>query len=345
MKIRYFGKTPEGKEVYAYSDDNGRIALTLLNMGGTVQSLVFEGADIVCGFDSAEQYYADGDYHGAIVGRYANRIKDAAFTINGKRYQLTRNDPWNNQLHGGVCGFNHRIWSISHEKTEGGYRFILRYLSADREEGYPGNFDATVTYTVDGSDLSVNYSGVSDRDTFVNMTNHSYFNIDGYDSGSVERHYLQIDGDRVSVFDGARITSGEYLAVAGTPFDFLAPHRIGERIDDSHPLLQITGGYGHNYMINGKTESLCGKELMHVCDYYSGKRRMTIYSDKPGLQIYTANRIGSSGIPFKGGVKQEERHAVCLEPQFEPNSCNRGEHLLRAGEKYDYTTLYRLSKI
>jgi aldose 1-epimerase len=343
---RAFGAAPLG-DVFAYTIKNEILEVTILNLGCIIQKFVFDGGDIVAGFDSAEDYATDPDYHGAVVGRYANRIQDAELVINGETFKLGRNEKkWNNHNHGGFVSFSRRIWTVDkYSETE----VSLTYFSPDGEEGYPGNVNARVTYSLSGDCLRVDYEALSDKDTYLNLTNHSYFNIDGLASGDILKHKLMVNADSVSVFNESRIADGTSINVEGTPFDFRTPKEIGRDVNADFPLLNITPGYGQNFELNGTkagsfAESFNGLSLPLACEYSSDKRSLSIYTDRPGLQVYTGG--GLKGVtPFKGGIKQFPFAATALEPQYEPNACHFGRYLVRAREKYGFSTIYKLRRV
>ncbi len=332
-----------GEDVYRYTLDNGKIKLCILNWGCVIQKLIYDGVDVECGFDSFEQYAECKDYYGATVGRYANRIANGALMLEGKQYSLTVNDFDTNCNHGGVEAFNRRIWNA--RETADGMGIEFSRLSPDGECGFPGNLQVKVTFTLDGERLLVRYEAESDAVTAVNMTNHSYFNINGFDSGVILDHTLKVNADRVSEFDEVRRVTGVRIDVKGTGFDLRDGPKIGERIEYDHPLMNLTGGYGHNYILSDDAPrcEMYGRELFEHCVYSCEQRSMTIYSDKPCLQVYTANLIGGHAN-FKGNTPVIRRSAVALEPQFEPDSCNAGKYLLHPGEKYDYLTVYQFAK-
>ena len=330
----------DGTEIYAFTMESSSVKVTILNYGGRIQSFLTHGRDIVCGFDKLEDYVNDDSYQGAIIGRYANRITDARFTIDGVEYKLSEKDGFTKHNHGGVSGFDRKVWNPEMTKIGGKDALVLTYTSVDGEEGYPGTLKAKVTYMLAENRLSVHYEAVSDKDTYVNMTNHSYFNLKGYEKGTIEDHTAIIYSDRLTAVDIDRNPLGYTLPVEGTPFDFRTPKLVGKDINAQNDLMGKVGGYGHNFWINGnKKDSFMGRELAVHAEISCEGLTLSVSSDKPCLQFYTSN-ILCGPIPFKGGVPQHKRQAICLEPQYEPDSPSYERTILRAGEKYDYLTVY-----
>lgn len=342
MKKETFGKMPDGTPVYAYTLESSRIKATVLNLGGILQSLVVDGKDIVCGYGSVQDILTGSGYHGALIGRYANRIANGRFTLNGKDYVLAKNEKGITHLHGGDVGFNRRIWSVAEMVAPDREQLVLSLFSPDGEEGYPGNLDVCVTYTVCGGNLSLHYTAESDADTVLNMTNHAYFNLNGYDSGTVLQHRLRIPADFMTAVDETLIPV-ENRPVAGSPFDFNTLKPVGQDIDANDPQIKIGGGYDHNFVLRQDTPlEYNGKTLYEAAELAGDTLSMHVYTDCPGIQLYTANGMNDE-ISFKGDVKQVPRTALCLETQYPPDSPNRGGALLKKGERYDKTTLFRFA--
>lgn len=323
-----------GKDVFAYTMTNKNGAsMTVLTYGGIMSSLVLPDrngklGDIVCGFDSVAGYVAEKrGYFGAIIGRYGNRISDGGFTLNGTRYDIARNEDGKCHLHGGNVGFNRKIWDADAVTGDGCDRLILTLFSPDGEEGYPGNLYVTVTYTFDDDNsLTIRYEADSDRDTVLNLTSHTYYNLNGYDGCSVLEQELMINADTYDDVNELLLPYKEPVSVEGTPFDFRTLRTIGQT-------------YDHNFVINGKAGELrLGAE---VYDPKSG-RFMTVYTDTPAVQLYTAGGMNGN-TPFKGGVTEKPHHALCLETQYSPDTPNRPympQCVLKAGERYDSTTKF-----
>lgn len=343
-----FGNMPCGCEVYAYTLTNKSGAnVRILNLGGILQQINMPDrdgklGDVICGFDTVDGYLNGGGYQGALIGRYGNRIANGRFTLNGVTYQLAQNSGISNHLHGGNVGFNRKIWDAVPFEKSGECGLILTMTSPDGDENYPGKLDVTVTYTLtDNNELSIHYEAVSDKDTIVNMTNHSYFNLGGFASGDVLDDTLWVDSDSITEIDENLIPTGKAYPVAGTPFDFNTPTKIGARIGSDDIQVRLGGGYDHNF--NLKTNGTAAKVAELYCEKTG--RVMDVITDQPGVQIYSANMM-TGEVPFKGGVKQEPRHAICLETQHAPDSPNHPDFpttTLKAGQKYDTTTTYAFS--
>lgn len=341
----FFGKKPDGSEVYAYTLTNkSGASARILTMGGIIANLYMPDrdgklADVIFGFDSVDDYLNGGGYQGALIGRYGNRIGSGRFTLNGVTYQLALNDNGKNHLHGGNVGFNQKLWDAVPFETSDSCGLILTLTSPDGEENYPGKLDVKVTYTLtDKNELKIHYEAESDADTIVNLTNHSYFNLGGYSSGNILDHTLWVDADSITEINGDLIATGKAYPVDGTPFDFRKPEKIGARIESDDPQVKFGGGYDHNFNLNKGSAFAKAAELY---DEKSG-RVMSVYTDQPGVQIYTSNMMNGD-VKFKGGLAQIPRSAICLETQHAPDSPNHPEFpttTLRAGEKYDTTTVY-----
>lgn len=342
----FFGKKPCGADVYMYTVTNKSGAIAqILTMGGILRSLYMPDrecnmADIVCGFDSVEDYLADTGYHGSTVNRYGNRIANARFTLNGVTYQLAVNDRDSNHLHGGLVGFNVKMWDAEALEAPGEQGVVLTLVSHDGEENYPGTVNVKVTYTLtDENELKIHYEATSDKDTILNMTNHSYFNLGGFDSGKVTDQLLTINADKFTEVTDILIPTGNTPKVDGTPFDFRVAKPIGKDIDANDAQIEIGGGYDHNFIFTEFDGTL--KKQAEMYDEKSG-RVMSVITDQPCIQLYSGNGMDDK-VPMKGGFKASSRGAVCLETQHAPDSPNHDEWLttkLCAGEKYDTTTIY-----
>ena len=337
-----WGKTPEGDSVELYTLSNAKGAeARITTYGGIVVSLKVpdrSGAmgDVVAGFESLEGYLKPPPYFGAIVGRYGNRIGGARFSLNGMEYMLAKNDGANH-LHGGIRGFDKRLWTakpLSLQSLE------LAYLSKDGEEGYPGNLSATVTYTLtDANELKIEYSATTDKETVVNLTNHSYFNLAG--DGDILGHQVMISADRFTPVDKGLIPTGELKSVAGTPFDFRVAKAIGERIEQKDEQLIFGRGYDHNWVLNRTGAGL--ESAAKVTDPKSG-RVLEVLTTEPGLQFYTGNFLDGS-LQGKGRA-YTRRSAFCLETQHFPDSPNKPgfpSTVLKPGGAYKTTTVFRFS--
>jgi aldose 1-epimerase len=342
------GKLPDGSAVEIYTLKSEKIEVQVMNYGGYVLSIKVpdrtgNAADVVLGFDDPAGYYAanhakGNPFFGPIVGRYANRIAHAKFSLDGKEYTLTKNDG-DNTLHGGPNGFHNQLWT-AHIIPDG---VELKYLSKDGEEGYPGNLSVTVKYTLKGNELNIDYSATTDKDTVLNLTNHSYFNLAGQGNGTILGDELKLNASRFTPVDSGLIPTGELKPVAGTPFDFTKPHTVGERINANDEQLRLGhNGYDHNFVIDGGGKEL--KEAAEVYDPASG-RVLTVLTTQPGVQFYTANFLDGS-IKGKGGIAYPRNAALCLETQHFPDSPNQPDFpttVLKPGSEFHSTTIYRFS--
>lgn len=331
----------DGKKVFSYTltNKNG-VQVKITNYGGTVTSWIApdrngKRSSIVLGFNNLQGYLAHPPYFGALVGRYGNRIANGKFTLNGKTYTLATNNG-KNALHGGIKGFDKVVWDATPAMDDSA-ALTLKYVSKDGEEGYPGNLNVTVKYTLtDADELQLEYTAQTDKATPVNLTNHSYFNLTGDVDNAILNHTLQIDADRYTPVDTTLIPTGKLEPVAGTPFDFRQPHKIGERID------QVPGGYDHNFVLNGGGGSV--RRVATVTDSSSG-RKLEVYTDQPGLQFYTGNFLDGS-IKTSDGKPINKHAAICLETQHFPDSPNQPAFpstILQPGATYHTITKYKVS--
>lgn len=341
MEKKLFGTTPDGQVVEAYTLRAGNLSATVLTLGGILQTLCVDGCDIVAGYDTVEGYLNSDGYMGALIGRYANRIRGGTFTMNNRVFTLNANEKGINHLHGGNVGFDKRIWTAVPAMMQGGEGLVLTLVSPDGEEKYPGTARVRVTYLLSPGCLAIHYEAVADRDTPFNMTNHSYFNLNGYDSGDIYDHTLQLYADRYCEVD-ADLIPVNIAPVDQTPFDFRRPKRLGDDIASAHPQIVRGSGYDHNYYLNQEESMKWEHYTLYRAAYLSAKKHtMRVYTNLPCIQLYTANFMGGP-IPLKGGAPKCNQHAVCLETQFAPDGPNRGESILKAGESWDYTTLFAL---
>lgn len=335
-----FGTMEDGREVTLYTlrNENGT-EVEITNFGGIVTAIRTADAEgnldnVVLGFDSLEKYLGNDPYFGAIIGRYGNRIANGTFTIDGTEYTLATNDG-DHHLHGGVKGFNSVLWD-ARPMDDGSLQ--LTYLSEDGEEGYPGNLDVTVTYSLTNEDeLKIDYKATTDEPTPVNLTNHSYFNLSGHPDSTILDHRLMIHANRYTPVDEGLIPIGQIVPVEGTPFDFTEFHRIGARID------QVEGGYDHNFVLNDTASD----SMVHAATLYSPQsgRQMKVFTTEPGLQFYSGNFLDGS-LQGPDGTSFVKHAALCLETQHFPNSPNEPEFpstILRPGEQYHTVTVYQFS--
>lgn len=300
-----------------------------------------KAVDVSLGYDNVQDYVNCSKFFGVAVGRHANRIGGAEFTLNGKSYKLAANEGKNN-LHGGPGGFSKRIWKPEVMETEQGEALKLTYFSPDGEEGFPGNLQVEIVYAPTGTGgLSMTYTATSDQDTVVNLTNHAYFNLAGHDQGSILDHELEIYADLYTPIDAELLPTGEILKVEGTPMDFRAKTAMGANIDSDHEQIRYGGGFDHNWVVRRTEPGLV--KAARAEDPKTG-RVLEVYTTKPGIQFYSGNFL-DGGIG-KGGVSYAKRSGFCLETQFFPNS-TRHLHfpspVLRAGERYAHSTIYQFS--
>ena len=349
IKRSVFGKMADGQDVHLYTLTNANgVQVAITNFGGRIVSIMAPDrngkmADVVLGFDNLPDYMKYNTYFGALVGRYANRIGGAKFTLDGKVYHLpVNNGP--NSLHGGIKGFDKKVWTATEiPGDEPGLE--LTCLSKDGEEGYPGNLQAKVVYTLTKDNgLKIDYSATTDKDTVINLTNHSYFNLSGEGNGNVLKQVLWINSDEITPVNATQIPTGKIMKVDGTPFDFRKPTPIGARIDEDNPQLKIGKGYDINYILNRKGPGL--ELAARVYDPESG-RELEVYTTEPGVQFYSANFLDGS-IPGKGGTKYGFRSAFCLETQHYPDSPNHPGFPtteLKPGETFHQVTVFKFTTI
>ena len=338
----------DGKTVLIYSLKNKQgMTAEIMTWGATVVSLSTPDRkghfdDVVCGFDHLADYPTKSPYFGATVGRYGNRIAKGQFRLDGKAYHLAVNNGVNS-LHGGLKGFDKRIWSAKILSQGAEPSVALTYKSKDGEEGYPGNLNCRVTYTltVDNA-LKIDYALSTDQATVANLTNHSYFNLAGPDARDNLDHVLTLYADRFTPVDKTLIPTGELRNVEGTPFDFRSATPIGARIENKDEQLIFGSGYDHNWVINGKAGTL--RQAASVYEPLSG-RRMEVWTTEPGVQFYTGNFLDGSLVGKKGKV-YPYRFALCLETQHFPDSPNHPKFpttTLRPGKVYRSTTVYKFA--
>jgi aldose 1-epimerase len=347
--------TVDGKPVKLYTLTNAHgMVVKITNYGGIVTEVhvpdkAGQMGDVVLGFDNLDGYVSGkSPFFGALVGRVANRIAKGKFTLDGKQYSvLVNNGP--NALHGGKKGFDKQVWSA--KEVRGTPALRLTYHSPDGEEGYPGNLDATVTYTLtDDNSLRIQYAATSDKPTPVNLTNHSYFNLAGQGNGTILDHVVMIAADEYTPVDNTLIPTGELKSVKGTPFDFTTPHAIGERIKQTASGPNIADalspvGYDHNFVLRQPRGGPAHPNLaVRVRDPKSG-RVMEMFTTEPGVQFYTGNFLDGK-VVGKGGAKYPQYGGFCLEAQHFPDSVNHPTFpsvILRPGQDYQQTTIYKFS--
>ena len=335
---KYFGKANSG-DVTAYTlSNNSGLTAEILNLGGILRRLIINGTDVVLGRETADGCFIDDAYQGALVGRNSNRIENCEFVIGETKYKLDANDSGrDNNLHGGVDGFSRRIWNA--EAIDGDEpQLILSLFSPDGDQGFPGNAEIQVTYTLTKDSLKIHYEGICDADTVINMTNHSYFNLNGHASGDVLGHKLWMNANHFTPNNDFCVADGTVLSVKDTVFDFTSEKEIGKDIHDPCYQLQNFRGYDHNFAINGrgfrKFAELTGEKTGIT---------MQCFTDQPGVQLYTGNFV-TADIPCKDGAKYTTHSGLCLETQGFPNNLKYSHFpstIVKKGEKYDSVTEFK----
>jgi aldose 1-epimerase len=341
-----FGNTKEGTPVYLFTLRNeGGAEARISNYGGLVVSLKVPDkkgkmGDVTLGYDKLSDYIKDTPYFGALIGRYGNRIARGKFSLNGQQYTLATNN-YPNALHGGVKGFDKVVWEPTIVASAQGPSLKLTYLSKDGEEGYPGNLSVTAVYTLTHDNaLKLEFTATTDKDTVVNLTHHSYFNLAG--KGTVLNHVVMIPADKSTPVDSTLIPTGELQPVDGTPFDFRKPTAIGARIAQDNEQLKFGKGYDHNWVVN---KPLGQYGLMARVSEPTSGRVLEVFSDEPGLQFYSGNFLDGT-LKGKGGWVYQFRNGFCMEPQHYPDSPNQPKFppvVLRPGKTYKNTIIYRFS--
>jgi aldose 1-epimerase len=350
VKKQPYGQMPDGTPVEMYTLTNGGMEAHIITYGGAVTSLTAPDkagkyVDVVLGMEDLAGYLSKPPFFGALIGRYGNRIGGGMFRLDGQVFTLPKNDPADKPactLHGGPEGFDKKVWKAAEVASAEGPSIGLTYISKNGEEGFPGTLTAHVVYTLGKNELKIAYTATTDKDTVVNLTNHSYFNLSGAGVGDILQHQVMIDGDRFTPVDANLIPTGEYKPVAGTPFDFTKPTAIGARIDQDDKQLKLGGGYDHNWVLNKNIGGLT--RAAEVYDPKSG-RVMEVLTTEPGLQFYTGNFLDGK-FHGKGGKAYGKRTAFCMETQHYPDSPNKSNFpttTLKPGQTYKTTTVYRFS--
>jgi aldose 1-epimerase len=354
MTKQAFGSTADGTpvELYTLTNANG-METTITTYGGIVVTLMVPDrngdlGDVVLGYEALERYINKNSYFGAVIGRYGNRIAKGKFTLNDVEYTLAQNDG-ENHLHGGIKGFDKVVWNAKELPSLRGAggdnpRLELTYVSPDGEEGYPGTLSVTVTYTLTQDNaLKIDYLATTDKDTVVNLTNHSYFNLAGAGVGDILGHELMLNANKFTPVDDTLIPTGKLLSVKGTPMDFTQPTAIGARINEDYEQIQFgPGGYDHNWVLNESEESPV--LAARVYEPTTG-RLMEVYTTEPAIQFYSGNFLDRN-ITGKRGKRYNQRYGFCLETQHFPDSPNQPDFpstVLKPGETYTTTTIYKFS--
>lgn len=345
-----FEKSLEGGEVKLYRlFNNNGLEMTVTNFGARVVELYtpdrggnFE--DIVLGYDNLDDYVNHpNSYYGAPIGRYGNRIAGAKFTLQGKEYQLEANNGPNN-LHGWPGGYHNVVWEVL-EATD--QRLAMKYISEDGHGGFPGTLTVYMTYSLtDDDEFKIEYEAETDKPTIVNLTHHSFFNLNGHGEGDVLNHKMQLNADHYTPVNEVLIPLGEIAPVEGTPMDFREPHLVGERIDDDFDQLKKGGGYDHNWVLNRQDSD---KEVIWAGAAWvpENGRKMEVLTDQPGMQVYTGNFMDGKGKSKEGKI-YGKRSAICFETQHFPDSPNQPQFPsveLNPGETYEHICIYKFSVV
>ena len=349
IKKESFGKTTGGEQIDIYTLSNKKgMGVSITNFGATVVTLrvpdwAGKATDIVLGYDTLDGYEKGTSYFGATVGRYGNRIAGGKFSIDGKTYTLPKNNG-ENTLHGGIVGFNKKVWKAREIAAKGGESLEMTYLSADGEEGFPGNLSTKVVFTLpaDRNELKIDYAATTDKDTVLNLTNHSYFNLAGEGNGDILDHVMTLHAKQFTPVDKGLIPTGELKNVAGTPMDFNNATAIGKRINESDEQLVFGKGYDHNWVLT-RAE---GSELSIAAEAYDPKsgRKLEVLTTEPGVQFYSGNFL--DGAKGKGNKPYPQRAAFCLETQHFPDSPNHPNFpstLLKPNAGFHSQTVFRFS--
>lgn len=342
-----FSKLENGEVAQLFRFDNEKITVDITNYGAAILSIKTPDkngkiADVVLGYSDVKDYENQNAYMGVVVGRYANRIAQGKFILNGEECKLATNDG-ENHLHGGVNGFSKRLWDYEIIGDKANPKLKLSLVSEDLDEGYPGKLMVNVIYSLDNNNcLKIEYNAQSDKDTIVNLTNHSYFNLNGHNKGDILRHKLYVNSKKFLRVDEKGIPTGEKVDVYNTPFDFSKKenmYSIGERIDNRNNDIKLANGYDHCFILNDD-----GDQIIHAAtlkEEYTG-RQLNVYTNKPAIQIYTGNFLNKKQ-KGKQNSYYGKRSGVCLETQFYPDSPNQIDFpscILKQGENYKYETIF-----
>lgn len=348
LKEKSFNTTIDGKQVRLYWLQNKDLKMAMTNYGGRIVSLSVPNkngkmTDVSIGRGSIKEYVESAEaYFGATIGRVGNRIAKGKFTLDGKEYSIPTNNN-ENALHGGYKGFQDVVWDAERPND---HTLVLKYKSPDMEEGFPGNLSVKVTYSLtDDNAVKIEYEATTDKPTVVNLTNHAYFNLNGEGSGTILNHSLQLFANKFTPVDAGLIPIGELKEVGGTPFAFISPHTIGERVEADNEQLKFGGGYDHNYVLSGKK----AKGMNHAATVIGDQSGivMNVYTEEPGIQFYCGNFMASENV-LKSGAKDDFRTAFCLETQHFPDAPNQPDFpsiRLDPGETYYTVSEYKFSTL
>ena len=337
-KVKY-GTMPDGRDVYEYILSNGNVTAQVINYGGIITKLITKDkngndTDVILGRANLDEFLDNDGYLNAAIGRFANRIAKCKFDINGTTYTVGKNDG-NNSLHGGVVGFDKKLWDVT--EVAGEDAVIMSITSPDGEEGFPGTIEVKIKYSVTPQNgLKIEYWATSDKDTVCNLTNHAYFNINGYKGGKIYGHKLQMDSSFFTPNTDECMPTGEVLSVKGTPFDFTTEKTMGEGIKSEYPQVKMFGGFDHNFVLDG----FGFRKVLTVKGDISGIT-MEMLTNQPGVQIYTSNMLESAN---KGDYENSVHDGFCLETQVFPDCVNFSHFpsaLLKKGDEYYHVTEYR----
>ena len=351
IEKKAFGILSDGRKVSAYTlrNENG-MKVKIIDFGGAIVQIKVPDkdgnrVDVICGYDQLDSYVNGDGYQGALIGRFGNRIGKGKFTLDGKAYKVSINDN-SNSLHGGICGFNAKIWAA--EMVDGDEPELkLSLTSPDGEEGYPGKMDVKVTYKLTANNaLEIRYSAITDKPTIINLTNHAYFNLGGYDSGTILDHKLWLDAESYLPTSDDLIPTGEIRPVDGTPFDFRNETVIRNNFDMNNEDIKIAGGFDHCFnFAGGETEEPVLRGIL-TCE--KAGRQMKMYTNQPCVQFYSGNFMNNEKYPFKNNYAQGLQNAMCLETQKMPDAINHDNFtdcVLRPGEVYNHVTIYEFINI
>ncbi len=348
IEKKAFGKTEKGEQVDQYMLKNQKgMAVSIMTYGGIITSLkapnkAGTSEEVALGFDNLAQYTKEHPYFGALIGRYGNRIAKGKFTLDGKEYTLATNNG-KNSLHGGPQGFHRRIWTAEEAKSGDVATLKLKYVSKDMEEGYPGNLTVFVTYTLNkNNDLDVLYEATTDKTTIINLTQHSYFNLSGDFTKTILKDDVTIDADKIVPVDADLIPTGKLMDITNTPFDFRKPKAIEKDINIADDQLKKGLGYDHCWVLNNQDKGF--RFAASAYDSTSG-RLLEVYTDQPGVQLYTGNFLDGT-LPMRNGGTYAHRTGLCFETQHYPDSPNQKNFpstVLNSGEKYKTRTTFKFS--